>query len=168
MLADGLQCYFYIHNNREYPIRRVKLALPTDLRKSAIPDVPLLEPGQCVCICVEMSLSSHRQIKVEVRSDRGSGSGMMTIAESDLLVPWACAAAEFAELRGRLGGFNEVRRVYPLQALSLRDCNEGALRIRRDMGLAVVQSGSEEAWLAGRVRKGIREERALVTLQSDR
>lgn len=54
----GAQCiYLIVRNTKETPLRRVRINFPTDVRKTTIPEIPLLGPGQEVRLPVEIALT---------------------------------------------------------------------------------------------------------------
>lgn len=63
----GAACvYLTLKNHKDYAMRRVKVTFPTDVRKTNIPDVPILNPGQEIQIPMEIVLSGLSSKLIEV------------------------------------------------------------------------------------------------------
>lgn len=114
---------------------------------------------------------SGKQMRVDIRSDAGTFAGMFAPDPWDVLMPSALSSTDFETLRRRLTGFNEVSRIYTLASLGV-DAGpaletELTARVRRMMNVYLVQGpGLGELMFAASGRKGMMEEKVLVTLIS--
>ena len=81
-------------------------------------------------------------------------------------------SSDFEAVRSRLGGFSEICKTYPIQALKLSDNSqygdremELLMRVKSVLNMYLVQgAGLGELMFAGAVRKGLQEHRLLVTI----
>lgn len=97
---------------------------------------------------------------------------MLSISETDCLLPATQMTSEsFETLRSQLKGFCEQSKRYSLQALVLPVDSYQAeqmllSRVISKLPVHIVQGpGVGELYFAGVLKKGLREERALITLQ---
>eukprot|EP00981_Chlorochromonas_danica_P008375 scaffold2163_cov158-Ochromonas_danica.AAC.10 len=174
--AGATSCYFSFRNTKEYAMRRIRISLPSDVRKTTISDIPLLEPGQEVLLPVEIVFTSwvNKSIKVDVRSDRGSFVGLLTVEDYDLLVPFVLSSEDFEMQRSRMKGFSEISKFYAWSAVTMNPTSamedlerELIQRVCRSLQMHVVQGvGLGELMFAAKVRKGLSEEKAFLTLLS--
>lgn len=56
--ANASCIYLVVKNTRDYSMRRVKINFPTDVKRTNIPDIPVLNPGQELTVPMEMVLIS--------------------------------------------------------------------------------------------------------------
>eukprot|EP01034_Spumella_vulgaris_P021954 gene21954-28034_t len=172
--VGAISAYLLVRNTtKDRVIRRIKVSFPQDLRKTAVPDIPLLGPEQEVQIPMEMVLSgvASKQVKADIRCDQGAYVGLLVINDWDLLLPYQTTSADFEVLRKRLSGFNEVTRMYPVDSLNLPQGDnadtelELISRVRRIANMYLVQgAGVGELMFAGSIRKGTVEEKAYITI----
>lgn len=168
----GASCiYLTVKNHKEYPQRRVKINFPNDLRKTTIPDIPVLNPGQEVVFPVEIVLFNHasKQVKLDIRSDQGAYVGILTVNEWDLICPNIISTNDFEACCQRLKGFGETLKTYTYDQLGITYSEdlENILfqKISREYNFYVVQGlGVGELLFAGVVRKGYLEEKVYLTV----
>jgi AP-3 complex subunit beta len=175
----GAQCILLVfRNTKDFPIRRIRVNFPTDIRRTNIPEIPVLNPAQEFKIPVEVVLAgiAVKQIKMDIRNDQGAYTGLFAVQDWDLIQPVEMTATNFEALRGRLKGFSEVSKAYPLDQLSLQGFTSDSIeaeiirRIQREVHVYLVQgAGVQELMLAGSLRKGvipIVDEKILITVVS--
>jgi len=176
----GAHCVFLvIQNTRDHPIRRVKISFPADIRKTQIEDIAQLNAGQQVTMPLEAVLAplAGKQLRIDVRSDVGAFVGTLAPEPWELLFPLSLSPGDFDAVRRRLGGFGEASKAFPLASLGLSSSGSGGgaaaeldliARVRRLLNVYVVQgAGVGELMFAACMRKGMMEEKALVTVVTD-
>ena len=115
-------------------------------------------------------------MKVDIRSDKGAFAGLLALNDWDLVQPLIMKCADFEAVRGRLGGFSEICKSYPIDALKLSGNSpagdnemELLMRVKCALNMYLVQgAGLGELMFAGAVRKGLQEHRLLVTILTNR
>jgi hypothetical protein len=125
-------------------MRRLKITFPTDIRKTNIPDIPVLNPGQEIQIPMEIVLTGlssklviafvtflcslidylvffflDKQLKIDIRNDQGAYAGLFVVNDWDLMIPCSMSCMDFEQSRNRMKGFGEVTKSYPYNALNL-------------------------------------------------
>ena len=116
-----------------------------------------------------------KQIKVDIRSDRGAYVGLLTIFDWDIITPCSISSHEFESARKKLVGFNEVSKSFALDALHIpAHCKisdsadveiELISRVKRLFNMHLVQgAGVGELMFAGVIRKGFLEEKVYLTV----
>lgn len=120
------------------------------------------------------SLTSGKQLRVDIRCDAGTYVGAYVPDAWDLLVPTNLSYADFDTARKRLTGFSEVVKSFPAMSLNLPS-DGGSVepilisRVKRMLNVFLVQgAGLGELMFAACARKGMMEEKVLVTVTSDR
>ena len=115
-----------------------------------------------------------------MRSDVGAFVGILAPEAWELLFPLNLSPQDFASNKKRLGGFGMASKSFPLQLIlppSPTDGSDRAFgvemeliqRVKRMLNVFLVQgAGVGELLFAGCSRKGMMEEKVLVTVTSDR
>jgi hypothetical protein len=153
---------------------------PSDLRKTSMPEIPILAPNQQVVVPLEVVLGplAGKQLKVDIRCDKGAYAGLLPVHEWDVMQPLVMTAQEFDKARSRLSGnFTEMTKTYTFASVGVTDnsssngngntCEEELLQIiKRALNVFVVQgAGVGELLFSGSVRKGLSvEEKVLATV----
>jgi hypothetical protein len=57
-LNDSNSAYVVLKNEKDFIFRRIKISFPAEIRKSSIPDIPILEPGQELWVPLEIALAN--------------------------------------------------------------------------------------------------------------
>lgn len=157
--------------------RRIKISFPADVKRTAVPDIATLAPGEEVQVPMEIVMSAlsgaAKQVKVDVRCDQGAYVGIFSINDWDLMTaPSSMPSADFEATRDRLKGFRELSKEYPLDTFNLSGVEDIEMelikRIRGELNMLLVQgAGLGELMLAAVLRKGFVEEKVLVTILSN-
>jgi hypothetical protein len=116
---------------------------------------------------------------VDVRSDVGAFVGILAPEAWELLFPLNLSPQDFASNKKRLGGFGMASKSFPQQILPSSLSAESGTpfgiemeliqRVKRMLNVFLVQgAGVGELLFAGCSRKGMMEEKVLVTVTSDR
>jgi hypothetical protein len=126
------------------------------------------------------TISLGKQLRVDVRSDVGAFVGILAPEAWELLFPLNLSPQDFASNKKRLGGFGMASKSFPLQQIlpSSLSAESGTpfgiemeliQRVKRMLNVFLVQgAGVGELLFAGCSRKGMMEEKVLVTVTSDR
>lgn len=178
-----------VRNDSDHVIRRIKISLPSEVRRGVLPDIAILKCGEEFAFPVHLALcdgaEAVRSVKVELRCDQGSYASSMPVSDIDLLVPLNINTQEFLACRKRLTGFNELQKRYPRSTL-LQIGHLGRVevlhaikhRVNSSMNVSTVHVPVEgsvcsdgvpqaEMLFAGMVRKRHSEVRVLITISSD-
>ena len=154
-----------VRNTSEQPIRRIKLTIPSELKKTPqLEDISSLSKGQEHSFILEIVLQGYegKQVPIIATCDRGTFNAVYVPEVSDLLTPLVTTPEEFLAARSRLTSFHEVTRVFEMAAMS---CEELCVRVKRIINTRHVQSTpSGDVYFASCLRKGMTEERVLVTI----
>jgi hypothetical protein len=115
---------------------------------------------------------------VDVRSDVGAFVGTFVPEAWEVLFPSIISPLDFAGLSKRLGGFGEAKKSFPLSLIVPSSSGESngmsvetilISRVKKVLNVYLVQgAGVGELLFAGCSRKGMMEEKVLVTVISDR
>lgn len=174
-------CSLLLRNTKDYPIRRVRVSFPAGMLLSQqMPDLPLLQPGQSLLLPVDLDLTSaaDKQIKVDVRSDRGSFVGTLGLQAADLLTPLPMTLVQFTAMRSSLiGAYNRHAVSYPVDVLQVQGDVLEVLqqRVLRHMTMYTVQPAAAgaggEVLFAGKLRtkksNAVVEVKVLVSISCD-
>jgi hypothetical protein len=171
----GATCLFVIIRNgtKERPLRRVHVGFPNDVRKTTLPDIPVLNPGQEAYLPMEIVLTSltTKQMKIDIRSDQGAFVGLFTINDWDIMTPFEMKdCTEFEMLREKYKGLRETMKTYPLASLNISSYSDELEllimnKIRSDLLMFLVQgAGLGELMFAGMIKKGFSDEKILLTI----
>lgn len=119
-----------------------------------------------------------KQLKVDVRCDKGGFTGLLVVQDWDLLQPLHLRSEDFEAARSRLGGLSEVLKTQPAQALGLTESTplgyggvetQLAARVQAALNVYLVQGpGLGELMFAGSVRRGLSDNKLLITLLTHR
>ena len=107
-------------------------------------------------------------IRVDIRSDKGSTSALLTLESWTSLTPVAVSAQEFQSARASLAGFNEVTASVTAASVGSLSSAELAARVRRLLNVFPLPAEVDgEGLFAGSMRKpsGMAEDRVLVGLR---
>jgi hypothetical protein len=171
----GATCLFVIIRNgtKDRPLRRVHVGFPNDVRKTTLPDIPVLNPGQEAYLPMEIVLTSltTKQMKIDIRSDQGAFVGLFTINDWDIMTPFEMKdCTEFEMLREKYKGLRETMKTYPLASLNISSYSDELEllimnKIRSDLLMFLVQgAGLGELMFAGMIKKGFSDEKILLTI----
>lgn len=114
---------------------------------------------------------------MDVRSDVGAFVGTLTPECWEVLFPITMSASDFATQKKRMGGFGMASRSFPLSSILGPSEGQGAVgteielvqKVKKMLNVFSVQgAGVGELLFAGCSRKGVLEEKVLVTVTSDR
>lgn len=112
-----------------------------------------------------------------MRSDVGAFVGTLTPECWEVLFPITMSSNDFATQKKRMGGFGMASRSFPLSSILAPCEGRGAVateielvqRVKKMLNVFSVQgAGVGELLFAGCSRKGVLEEKVLVTVTSDR
>jgi hypothetical protein len=123
---------------------------------------------------IVLSGSAGKQLRIDVRSDVGAFVGTLVPDSWELLFPIPLSPEDFDTLRRRLGGFCESTKAFALSAIGILTAGPEAeielvTRVKKILNVFVVQGpGVGELMFAGCARKGVMEEKVLITLKTDR
>lgn len=94
----------------DYAVRRVRLGLPGDIKRTSIEDIAKLTPGESVVLPLEIMTSGlpGASIKFDVSSDRGTYKGSLSLDPWDTITPAPMSIEHFEEAKKRLRGFSET------------------------------------------------------------
>lgn len=170
--ANAACVMIIVKNNGELPIRRFKLTIPSEIKKAPqLEDIPMLNKGQEYTYTIEMVLQGFegKALQINATSDRGTFNSVFTPETSDLLTPLIVTPDEFVAIRSKLTSFHEVTRVFEISAIlnssSSDIVSELISRVKKVINTRhVVTTSTGEIYFASCLRKGMTEEKALVTL----
>ena len=125
-----------------------------------------------------------KQQRVDVRSDVGAFVGTFLPEAWEILFPSNISSTEFFVMRKRMGGFGEASKSFPLSVVMSSSSSPKAADVgvtnsssevqliglvKKILNVFLVQgAGVGELLFAGCSRKGMMEEKLLVTVTSDR
>ena len=122
-----------------------------------------------------------KQIKADIRCDKGAYVGLLLINDWDLLQPLCMSSEDFESLRARLGGFGELSKTQNITTLGLQQQklqqnsynygieNEIVRKVQDILNIYLVQgAGVSELMFAGMVRKGLNDHKLLITILTNR
>jgi hypothetical protein len=174
--AGASSTYLCVKNTKDHVLRRIKISFPSDIRRTPLDDIAMLSAGQEMRIPMEIVFTGQagKQIRVDIRSDQGAYVGLLIPEVWELLYPFQMTAPVFEEIRKRFTGICEASKVFTLSSLGLEGFSEGDVeseliyRVKRNINVFVVQGcGVSELLFAGAYRKGMMEEKVLVSVVTD-
>ena len=114
---------------------------------------------------------------MDVRSDLGAFVGTLAPEGWEILFPLTLSSTDFASHKRRLGGLQMASKSFPLLSILPASAERGAFDtemeliqvVKKMLNTFLVQgAGVGELLFAGCSRKGMMEEKVLITVTSDR
>jgi vesicle coat complex subunit len=190
----GSSCLFLEISNTssDYPVRRIRVNFPGDIRRTPVEEVGILRPGESVRLPMEMILRSSSQGRVSHRiaitCDRGQYNGELIVEPWELLSPLSLTKHDFVSLQKRMGGFSHNSATLSLPQKTIGEADFGTwitTLLLTKLNLTQVQSGAlvenltaaaaaggeanESEWrFSGFTQKEMREERVLISVGAQR
>lgn len=118
-----------------------------------------------------------KQLRVDVRSDLGAFVGTLAPESWEILFPLTLSSTDFATHKRRLGGLQTASKSFPLLSILPASADRGAFDtemeliqvVKKMLNTFLVQgAGVGELLFAGCSRKGMMEEKVLITVITDR
>ena len=169
--ANATCVMIIVKNNGEQPIRRIKLTIPSEIKKAPqIEEIPMLSKGQEYTYTMEMVLQGFegKALQINATSDRGTFNAVFTPETSDLLSPLVLSPDEFLAARSKLTSFHEVSRVFETSSIlssSSEIVSELISRVKKVINTRhVVTTSTSDIYFGSCLRKGMTEEKVLVSI----
>jgi hypothetical protein len=182
LAVDAISAMLVFKNCRDTPIRKIRVVFPSDLKRTSIEDIAVLNPNEERQVPIEMVVSADKSksYRIDLSSDTGSFSGSLSFYSFDLFYPSAATLIEFNSLRQSLtrnSAMGECVKTIPMSVIGGSNIPMEQLeaeifrRLQRLLNAYLVQGpagdGSRDILLsAASRRKGLAmEERLAVTIR---
>ena len=188
----GSSCLFLEISNtsKDYPVRRIRVNFPGEIRRTPVEEVGILQPGESVRLPMEIVLrnSVGKSQRIAITCDRGQYNGELLVEPWELLSPLSLSKTDFLSLQKRMGGFSHNSASISLPQRTIGGADFGnwiTTLLLTKLNLSQVQTGAlidnlsspassagdphESEWrFSGFTQKEMREERVLISVGAQR
>jgi hypothetical protein len=124
---------------------------------------------------LQLYVLTNKQIKVDIRSDRGVVGAVLLVEDWDLITPYELTVEQYIDSTNNITGFNSISKLYTYNNLHIAEDNNIAVvhqvildRISRGLWMHKVQ-GNVGMMFAGKILKdGRNEVKVYITVLADK